>query len=273
VTPARPEAAPRTGLFLIAIAFACTALLLAAGCGGDSQVTLTMRPDLSDLPDTADADTTIQEIVDILSSRAASFDAGSAEFAGDNGTIVAAVSGMDIDVARRLFLPTAEVSFREPLLSQSGLMVCTDANGETFEINPLQVNPDSATGNKARCFGDRQLGDPLWAAPRTVSIGGEDKTLADLVERGGWERRDETTLAVRFDEDGSALLEEVTAGLIGYPLGVFVDDELIAAPRIQRAITNGNPLIYGFDELEAGIRQAQLNASPLPAPLSEIAAE
>lgn len=255
------------------VAIICGAMLVAVACGGGSEVTLRIRVDLSDLTEGSDADATVEQIADILTNRATSFNAGRFDISTDGDAILAAASGMDVGVARRLFLPPGKLAFREPVVRANGLMVCTDAAGESFDISPLQVNPDSVTGNKARCFGDNRLGEPQWAEERTMVIRTDPKTLADLVEPGSWQLRDGTSISVRFNDVGAGFLEELTSDLVGYPLGVFVDDELIGAPRIQRAITNGSPIISGFDELEARIRQAQLNASPLPAPVSEVSAE
>jgi len=88
------------------------------------------------------------------------------------------------------------------------------------------------------------------------------------VDPGSWQLQDnETALAVRFTPEGSDLLELITGALAGYHLGIFVDGELVAAPRIQRAITDGTPVISGFPS-QSPILAAVLNTAPLPVPLT-----
>jgi preprotein translocase subunit SecD len=183
-------------------------------------------------------------------------------------TITASFSNLDEGVARRLLLESGRLEFQQPKLDERGFVACVDANGEEFFVSPLRVNPDPAVNSPARCFGDGQLGDPLWEPTPGTTVGGEQLTLAEMIEPASWRISAEGALGPRFTDEGSELLEAVTGHLVGYPLGVFVDDALIGAPRIQRPITNGEPVISGFSELEARIRRAQLNAQPLPAAMT-----
>lgn len=230
---------------------------------------LVLRVDTTGLPADVDETSAVDQTLAVLESRAALFGAGEAEFSADGGTITAAISDVEIDVARRLLLPRGELEFLRPAITTEGSVVCQDADGELFAVSPLNVNPDSATGSLARCFGQGRFGDPQWEPTPTATVDGQELTLSEMIEPGSWEIREGGALAPTFTEDGADLLEEVTGALTGYPLGFFVDGRLVGAPRINRAITNGNPFFSGFSDLEARILHAQLNNVPLPAPLVE----
>jgi preprotein translocase subunit SecD len=75
-------------------------------------------------------------------------------------------------------------------------------------------------------------------------------------------------LVARFTPAGAATLEALTEEIAGYPLGIFLDDKLIAAPRVNRAITNGEAFVAGIDTKTARLLAAQLNAGPLPVKLA-----
>lgn len=247
------------------IAFAV--LALATACSSSSDTTLMMTADPATVAGDQDFDAAIQQATDVLRERVEQFDAGSAEITAEGERITVSVSGMDEEVARRLLVPRGDLEFRQPVVSDDGFVACQDSEGEEFYVHPLRVNPDSAARSLARCAGQDQTGDPQWEPTPTIFVRTQQLRLSELIEPGSWEIRDQTSLAVQFNDAGTELLEDVTGRLIGYPLGVFVDETLIGAPRIQRAITNGNPVISGFDEVEARIRRAQLNAPPLPVTL------
>jgi SecD/SecF fusion protein len=71
-----------------------------------------------------------------------------------------------------------------------------------------------------------------------------------------------------LDDEGAALLADITAQLVGQPLGLFVDGEPVMTPTVQTAITNGRGQISGgFSHDQARILVAQLTSGPLPAPM------
>ena len=57
---------------------------------------------------------------------------------------------------------------------------------------------------------------------------------------------------IKFNENGTKILEEITSENIGNQLGIFVEDKLISAPTVQATISDGVILINGsFSENEA----------------------
>jgi preprotein translocase subunit SecD len=252
-------------------AFAALLLLavLAACAGAGRELTLTLEPDFAALPPGARAQETLQDTVDILQARAQAYGLSRADiFQTEDGLIQATLAGIGRETALRLISGRAEFEFRWPQITAEGFVVCQSAAGDRFSVRPINVNPDSVSGRPARCFARDAVGDPLWD-PIEFQAGGQTVRLDRRhIEPGGWRLHQDTALVARFTQEGAGLLETVTEALQGYPLGLFLDGELIAAPRIQRAITNGEPVISGFDPGDARLYQALLNSPPLPVPLN-----
>ncbi len=75
-------------------------------------------------------------------------------------------------------------------------------------------------------------------------------------------------IKIEFNSEGAKLFGEVTQRNIGKPVAIFLDNQLISAPTVQTAITDGNAVITGkFTVDEAKKIVIQLNAGALPIPL------
>jgi preprotein translocase subunit SecD len=77
-------------------------------------------------------------------------------------------------------------------------------------------------------------------------------------------------VVVQFTEIGKLILGGMTGRFVGYPLGIFVDNRLLAGPRILEAIVTGQIVIAGQTLRDADILAAQLNAGVLPVPIKTI---
>lgn len=78
----------------------------------------------------------------------------------------------------------------------------------------------------------------------------------------------EPEIKIEFNDEGTKLFAELTKKNVGKPLAIFLDNELISAPTVQTAITDGNAVITGkFTVDEAKKLAIQLNAGALPVPL------
>ena len=78
-------------------------------------------------------------------------------------------------------------------------------------------------------------------------------------------------VSVQFNTEGSQIFARMTAADVGKPIAIFLDGNLIEAPVVQQAITDGNALISGnFTVATARTLVQNLNAGALPAPITLI---
>ena len=74
-----------------------------------------------------------------------------------------------------------------------------------------------------------------------------------------------------FNKEGARLFGEITKKNIQKPLAIFLDEQLLTAPTVQQAITDGKAVISGdFTVEEAKVLINSLNAGALPAPIKLI---
>ena len=123
---------------------------------------------------------------------------------------------------------------------------------------------------------EHSAGEPvtnLWV-PATGKLDGEEQALtgqyllpncyADVKPK-----TNEPVVAFEWDEDGAKLFSQITGRLIGQPLGIFLDDELISAPKVQSQIA-ARGIIEGLTLSDAQTLAIQLNTGALPLTLHEV---
>ncbi|MFH1401752.1 MAG: protein translocase subunit SecD [Parcubacteria group bacterium] len=86
---------------------------------------------------------------------------------------------------------------------------------------------------------------------------------------------DQTTynplVSIEFDDEGAKIFEELTAKNVGKILAIYIDGQLISAPRVDEAISGGKAQISGSFTVEETKELARnLNAGALPVPISLI---
>ena len=75
-------------------------------------------------------------------------------------------------------------------------------------------------------------------------------------------------VGLQFDAEGAKMFEELTKRNSGKTVAIFLDNQLLSAPRVNQAITGGNAVIQGsFTVKEAKDLAVLLNAGALPVPL------
>lgn len=75
----------------------------------------------------------------------------------------------------------------------------------------------------------------------------------------------EPIVSVRFNSEGAELFESITRANVGARLAIFLDGELISAPRINEAIPGGTAIISGgFNPDEARALAQNLSFGALP---------
>jgi preprotein translocase subunit SecD len=81
----------------------------------------------------------------------------------------------------------------------------------------------------------------------------------------------QVVVRLNFDADGTKLFADMTQANIGKQIAIFLDDQIISAPTVQNAITNGEAVITGnFTAQEAKDLATRLNSGALPVPINLI---
>jgi protein-export membrane protein SecD len=78
-------------------------------------------------------------------------------------------------------------------------------------------------------------------------------------------------ISLAFNDEGAKIFADLTSELIGKPLAIFLDNNLISEPIVQEKITGGKAQITGrFTIKEAKEMVSRFNAGALPAPINLI---
>jgi len=125
-------------------------------------------------------------------------------------------------------------------------------NGETIDTS-VEINPYIDTGLTGR-----------YLEAATLEFAGS----------GSGQLANEPLVTVRFTAEGATLFADITRSNVGEQLGIFLDGELISAPRINEAITGGTATISGgFTAEEARELAQNLSFGALPLPIELVSTQ
>lgn len=81
-------------------------------------------------------------------------------------------------------------------------------------------------------------------------------------------------VSIQFDAEGGQIFGDLTARLVGQPIGIFLDGNPISTPNVNQAIYGGQAIITGdFTLDEAKLLAQRLNAGALPVPVNLLSQE
>ncbi len=128
--------------------------------------------------------------------------------------------------------------------SGSALISNVSVNDQAYDEN---TNPYTDTGLTGRYLESAQL----------EFTSGQSGQLAN-----------EPIVSIRFNQEGGDLFASITRDNVGQQLAIFLDGEIISAPRINEAITGGTAIISGgFTANEARDLAQNLSFGALPLPI------
>ncbi|MFW0860240.1 MAG: protein translocase subunit SecD [Dehalococcoidia bacterium] len=157
---------------------------------------------------------------------------------GENRLLVQIPGIEEIEEAKRLIGKTAWIRFKEQGLDEAGNRIWIPAtgviNGEVRELT-------------SKYFEGKVL------------------TVPDPVGR--------LEIAFTWDTEGAVLSRQITARLIGKPLGIFLDDEYLSSPIVLDIIDDRGVITGIEDREEAHWLAMLLNAGRMPVPLERIYAK
>jgi len=220
---------------------------------------------------------------------------------GDDRISIQLPGVTDIEAARDLVGKTAELIFREQASQGNTVLaapvrpedtqisVAGVANfsvgdvfglglGDTMETKTIvAVDSSSKTITVDSAFAYDHAADEtvtnLWV-PATGTINGETKALTGAYLKpnayvSSKPVTNEPVVAFEWNSEGAELFSQITGRLIGQPLGIFLDNELISAPTVKSQISDKG-IIEGVTFEEAERLTIQLNTGALPVPLHEV---
>ena len=112
--------------------------------------------------------------------------------------------------------------------------------------------------------------DPLTGFEPTGLSGKQLKrATADVQQQGTSMLASQVVVTLLFDDEGTQLFSDLTTNNIGKRIAIVLDGQIISAPTVQSAITNGEAVITGnFTAEEAKQLATRLNSGALPVPIS-----
>jgi preprotein translocase subunit SecD len=156
---------------------------------------------------------------------------------GQDRVLVELAGIRDIEQAKTLIGNTARLDFREQVQKPDG----------TFEWVVAQARDSSG-----------ELRELTGQYFKKAEVGFEPNTNRPMI-------------LFEFNDEGARMFGEITSRLVGKPLGIFLDNQLLTAPEVREPITQGKGQITGrFTLQEARNLVIQLNAGALPVPVTII---
>ena len=203
-----------------------------------SQLELVLRADLANIksPDEAMAGAiqTIESRLDAYGIRDASVTRQ------DTNTILVQLPGL-----KTLVTETGVLDFREQLYDSSGKPVL-DENGY-----------------------------PKWIPATAVDSTGKEVPLTSIYLKKNAkvfleQNTNNAEVSFEFNDEGSILFAQITGRLIGKPLSIFLDNQLIYSPTVRAQVEGGNGVIENLSLDNAIVLTIILNSGALPLPLELI---
>ena len=135
------------------------------------------------------------------------------------------------------------------------LMLEASATGTGAQIGNVQVDGEAV--NSMNPYTDTGLTGRYLESARLEFAGGQSGQLSN-----------EPVVSITFNKEGADLFAQITRSNVGEQLAIFLDGELLSAPRINEAITGGTAIISGgFNPQEARALAQNLSFGALPVPI------
>ena len=241
---------------------------------------LLTEANLAALPPDRDPDQAMESVKTLMENRVNAFGVSETEVTREGRNRIAIqVPGIAPAQARDLIGRTALLRFQEPVRDTVGNVVCQKADGTRFSTPAANVKdvPD-AKGNKTATCNDTatlNTGAVVWTPATGTVSGGQTRALTGADVNSATYQLDPTNgdeVVLNFNGEGSTLFSAITGRLVKYPLGIFLDDQLLSAPTVNQQITSSTSVITGLTTDEAKNLAKLISAGALPVPLTTIQA-
>jgi protein-export membrane protein SecD len=139
--------------------------------------------------------------------------------------------------------------------------------GATPTLNFEVQNPNPSASSTPTVGANGQVtvdANSQWL-PTGLSGKQLERATVDLQQGTGL---DQVAVDLQFDSDGTKLFSQITSANVGKPVAIFLDGQLLSAPTVQQAITDGTAVITGnFTVDQAKQLATSLNSGALPVPI------
>ena len=219
-----------------------TALGMSLGLDLSGGTHLVYEADLSQIGNESAAEA-VKGAIDIITRRVDAYGVSEAviQKQGADRISVQLPGVRDVETAIKLIGSTAQLDFREMVYDSSGNPVL-DSNG-----------------------------NPQWVPATAIDSSGQEVPLTGrYLKRNSQVVTDPNTyepmVAFEFNSEGAKLFEQITGRLIGKPLGIFLDNQLVSSPTVQSQI-GAQGVIENIKLDDARNLAILLNAGALPVPI------
>ncbi len=203
---------------------------------------LVYKADLSQIGNESTA-SAMQGAIAIITKRVDAYGVSEATIQkmGSNEIVVQLPGVRDVEAAINLIGTTAQLEFKEMVYDSNGKPVL-----------------DSS-------------GNPTWIPATAVDSSGKEVPLTGKYLKNNAQvifapNTNAPEVAFNFNSEGATLFSEITGRLIGKPLGIFLDNQLISNPTVKAQI-GASGVIDNIPLNDAKTLVIQLNAGALPVPL------
>jgi len=250
-----------------------------------------LEADTSALTAGASVDDAMKGAQNIIERRVNAYGVSESEIQREGANRLAVqLPGITGQKARDLIGRTAELEFKEPQRENqsdpASPFVCKSDAGESFTVpsNVVGTGDNAGPSNLAwtekghdwRCVPTGQTastGNVQWVPATGIGSDGKTKPLTGhfLKANASVELQGaQPVVAIHFNSEGGKLFGDITGRLVGLPMAIFLDQEIISAPTIRSHITGGDAVIEGVPLDEGRTLAIQLNSGALPVPLTVI---
>jgi SecD/SecF fusion protein len=243
---------------------------------------LLTEANLSVLPPGSDPDDAMDSVKDLMEDRVNEFGVSETEVTREGRNRIAIqIPGISPEEAERLIGRTALLQFRTTIRDDAGNVLCEADDGTRFAVDASSLTVqntsegDTFLGCRDQTTG--QEGEAIWE-PARGTIEGQTRALTGANVRNAeanvsLQAGAGDVVRLEFNGQGEQLWSQITGDNIGYPVGIYLDEELLTAPTVQQQITGGGTEISGMESLDEAKNIAKLiNAGSLPVPLRTIQA-
>lgn len=247
-----------------------------------------LEGDPASLPAGADLDDAMEGARDVIEKRINEFGVAETEIQRQGSDRLALqLPGIDPEEAREKIGRTALLAFQEPERDEEGNIVCTAYTGETFTVAPdlVETADGSWPANLTTTEEDPEwqciptgstvpTGTVNWVPATGIGSDGQEKALTGRFLRGKeteviFDPAGRPYVQLKFNSEGGRLFEQITTPLVGLPLGIFLDEELISAPTVRQVLKDES-VITGLELDEADTLARQLRTGAMPIKLRVI---